>query len=197
MPYPSKLEKKVPHRSSWTKKLNLQRTVRYHWIKLLRIKGDPFVLARGIFIGILVGLTPTIPFHTILILIGCTLFRGHILAAIGISYLASNPLTIPLHYYAAWKIGTMLSPGTISWMQLKSLLASMEEAGIINGFRILSSSSIRMLWPVFTGGILLAVPFAVGGYFSALYIYTNQQKKKLDRFRHESINGQNKISNLP
>lgn len=197
MPYPSKLEKKVPQRSSWTKKLNLQRTVRYHWIKLLRIKGDPFVLARGIFIGILVGLTPTIPFHSILILIGCTLFRGHILAAIGVSCLVSNPLTIPLHYYAAWKIGTLLFPHTISWMQLKSLLATLEEAGIINGFRILSSSSIKMLWPIITGGILLAAPFAVGGYFSALYIYINQQKKKLNRLQHKSINGQNKISKLP
>ncbi|MEA1867995.1 MAG: DUF2062 domain-containing protein, partial [Thermodesulfobacteriota bacterium] len=42
------------------------RTVRYQWLRLVRLRGDPFVLARGIAIGTFIGLTPTIPFHTIL-----------------------------------------------------------------------------------------------------------------------------------
>ncbi len=157
------------------------RAARYHWLKLLRIKGDPFVLARGFAVGVFVGITPTIPFHTMLIVLLCTIYRGNILAGIAASWLVSNPLTMPLQYLASWKLGTLISSHTISWANLQSLLAQLKEAGLQGSLRILSTSSLRMLWPVVAGGVIIATPFSIAAYFLSLRLYISRQRRRLIR----------------
>ena len=45
--------------------MKLNRLGKYYYLKFIRLKGDPRSLALGTAIGVFVGLTPTIPLHTI------------------------------------------------------------------------------------------------------------------------------------
>ena len=84
--------------------MNIRRTIRYWIIHVKRLNGDPHYVATGMAIGIFVGITPTIPFHTVLALALAFLLRvSKVAAALGVW--CSNPVTIPFFYYWSYKIG--------------------------------------------------------------------------------------------
>jgi uncharacterized protein (DUF2062 family) len=158
------------------------RTVRYQWLRLLRLRGDPFVLARGVAIGIFIGLTPTIPFHTILIIFFCAVGRGNLVAGLIVSLLVSNPLTIPLQYYLSWKVGTILTGSSLSWEHLKYLMGLARDASMFEAVKLIYINSFRLMVSVLLGGIVFSLPFAITAYFSALYLYSCRQKRRMNRF---------------
>ncbi|MCX5874811.1 MAG: DUF2062 domain-containing protein, partial [Deltaproteobacteria bacterium] len=69
------------------------RAAKYYYLKFLRLQGDPHSLALGVAIGLFVGITPTIPLHSALIIILAWPLRGNILAALIAATAISNPLT--------------------------------------------------------------------------------------------------------
>ncbi len=156
------------------------RTVRYQWLRLVRLRGDPFVLARGIAIGTFIGLTPTIPFHTILIIFFCAVGRGHLVAGLVVSLLVSNPLTIPLQYYISWKVGTILTGSSLSWEQVKYLMGLARDASMFEAVKLIYINSFRSMLSVLLGGIIFSLPFAITSYFSALYLYIRRQKRRMN-----------------
>jgi uncharacterized protein (DUF2062 family) len=157
------------------------RTVRYQWLRLLRLRGDPFVLARGVAIGTFIGLTPTIPFHTILIIFFCAVGRGHIVAGLVVSLLLSNPFTIPLQYYISWKVGTILTGSSLSWEHVKYLMGLARDASMFEAVKLIYINSFRSMVSVLLGGIVFSLPFAIISYFSALYLYIRRQKRRMNR----------------
>ncbi|MBW2465955.1 MAG: DUF2062 domain-containing protein, partial [Deltaproteobacteria bacterium] len=96
-------------------KLEPRRAARYYYLRFIRLRGEPSVLARGIAVGTFIGITPTIPFHTILALLFSFILRGSKVAALLASVLVSNPLTFFPQYYFSWKIGNWFTPGNHSW----------------------------------------------------------------------------------
>ena len=44
--------------------MTYKRTLKYCWLKLRRLQGDPKKLAWGMALGVFIGVTPTLPFHT-------------------------------------------------------------------------------------------------------------------------------------
>ncbi len=156
--------------------------MKYYWIRLLRLQDDPFVLARGVAMGVLVGLTPTIPFHTVLIIALCTVGRGNVLAGLTASILVSNPLTIPLHYYAAWKLGTLLTGFHVPWAEVSQLMETVKDAGLIDAARFICHKGIDMMASMLLGGLVLSVPFAVAAYLLSLFLYMKRRKRKLKRY---------------
>ena len=157
------------------------RTARYQWLRLVRLRGDPFVLARGIAIGTFIGLTPTIPFHTILIIFFCAVGRGHLVAGLVVSLLVSNPLTIPLQYYISWKVGTILTGSSLSWEQVKYLMGIASDVSMFEAVKLIYINSFRSMVSVLLGGIVFSLPFAIISYFSALYLYIRRQKRRTNR----------------
>lgn len=155
------------------------KTLRYYWLRLVRLKGDPVVLARGVAIGIFVGLTPTIPLHTILITALCVLLRGNILAGIIASLLISNPLTMFIHYYAAWKIGVWLTGSHVSWDQIRTLVQLAHNAGFFAALKRISTLGMDILVTMLAGGVVFALPFGVAAYFLSIYLYTARQRRKI------------------
>src|SRR5210317_1471269 len=96
-------------------KLEPQRAARYYYLRFIRLRGKPSELARGIAVGTFIGITPTIPFHTILALICASLLRSSKIAAVLATFVVSNPLTFFLQYYFSWKIGTWFTSREHSW----------------------------------------------------------------------------------
>jgi uncharacterized protein (DUF2062 family) len=79
-----------------------------HWIaRVKELHGDPHYVAIGMAIGVFVSITPTIPFQSIIAVCLSLIFRGSkAAAAIGVWF--SNPLTIPILYFASFKTGVLL-----------------------------------------------------------------------------------------
>ncbi|MEA1992390.1 MAG: DUF2062 domain-containing protein [Thermodesulfobacteriota bacterium] len=163
------------------KGISLWRTIRYQWLRLVRLQGDPFVLARGIAIGTFIGLTPTIPFHTILIIFFCAVGRGNLVAGLVVSLLVSNPFTIPLQYYISWKVGTILTGSSLSWEHVKDLMGLARDASMFEAVKLIYINSFRSMVSVLLGGIVFSLPFAIAAYFSSLHIYIRRQNKRMNR----------------
>jgi uncharacterized protein (DUF2062 family) len=157
------------------------RAARYQWVRLLRLRGDPRILAKGVAIGVFVGLTPTIPFHSLLILFFCPLCGGNPLAGLLSSVLVSNPVTIPLHYYGAWKIGTLVIGTRFSWEAVQDLFQTAQAAGLLHGLEVISKTSGAMLATLVIGGAFLAAPIALASYLLAIRVYFAYQQRRMKK----------------
>ena len=128
--------------------------IRDFYNRFLSLSGAPEEIARAMTLGVFIGATPTIPFHTALVMVSCLLFRQNITAAILGATIISNPLTIPVLYFAEYELGVAVlgmsaNPFTVASYDLRAIL----EIGL------------HILYPLLVGGLLLAVAFAVPSYF--------------------------------
>jgi len=131
--------------------LSLKQKFQRYLAEIRQLEGDPNYVARGMAIGVFIGMTPTIPLHTILAIALAFIFRGSKPAAV-IGVWVANPLTIPFFYITSYQIGIFLfkistpfNPTHISIHQLIEL-----------GFEI----TIAMV----IGGMVLGIPFGIIAY---------------------------------
>ena len=82
--------------------------IREFYIRFLSLSGSPQEIARAMALGVFIGATPTIPFHTALVMVSCLALRQNITAAILGATIVSNPLTIPFLYLAAYELGVVV-----------------------------------------------------------------------------------------
>jgi uncharacterized protein (TIGR03546 family) len=153
----------------------LQRVIRYHWLKFLRLQDDPRKIALGMALGVFIGCTPTIPFHTVAVLALAALFRVSAVAAfIGIQ--VGNPLTIVPIYLAAYKVGQFL-------LCRSKPLVFPETFSFEAWLHVLWEGGLALQ----TGGIIIAIPPAIVAYFLTLWIVVRYRRRKaqkaLDVFR--------------
>ena len=134
----------------------LKKRIRAFYEKFISLKGEPATIAAGLAIGIFVGVTPTIPFHTAIIILLSLLFRQNITAAYLGSWLISNPVTIPLLYLSQYELGRILLGMPPCRFEITDYsLGSIAALGW------------QILLPLQTGGIIMAPFFAVPAYFIA------------------------------
>ena len=163
-------------------KLEPRRAARYYYLRFIRLRGHPSVLARGVAIGTFVGITPTLPFHTILALFFAFILRGSKIAALLATILVSNPFTFFLQYYFSWKIGNWFTPGKHSWEEVSVLIET-----VLNGHDFgptvaaLTEIGKDSLMILIGGGIILAVPFTIIFYFLTYRFFRSIQKKRLEK----------------
>ncbi len=120
----------------------------------LSLKGEPRAIAMGFAIGVFIGVTPTIPFHTALIILIGLLFKHNLTAAYLGSWLISNPLTIPLLYFSQHELGRYLLGMTHAHLILTD--CSLEN---------ILSMGWQIILPLMTGGFVMAPFFAILAYF--------------------------------
>ena len=165
-------------------KFDPRRTIRYYWLKIIRLQGDPHVLARGVAIGIFIGVTPTIPFHTILAIALALLLRGSKIAALLFTVIVSNPLTFFFQYYFSWRLGTLLTFRNLSWGKICSVLDLIAtHASFQETIMALGGLGRDAIWVMLVGGVILALPFATIGYLlSYLFFSLWHKKRKSSRY---------------
>lgn len=162
--------------------MELRRTVRYYYLKFVRMRGNPRTLALGVAIGVFIGVTPTIPFHTIIILLLAFLFRASKVAALLASVVVSNPLTFFIQYYAAWWLGKSLLQMNLSWANVREIVEMAKaETGFVEIATALAALGRETLLALLVGGLVIAFPIALACYFLALRFFTILDKKRLDR----------------
>ena len=120
--------------------------------KLKELRGRPRELALGVAIGVFVGITPTIPFHTVLAVALAAALRGSKLAA-ALGVWIANPLTIPIFYYGSYRLGSFaLGMPELTLPMQYSVFALAKLGGHV---------TVAMLH----GGVLLGILPAVLAYF--------------------------------
>ena len=159
-------------------KLDLRRTIRYYYLRFIRLRGSPHSLALGAAVGAAIAVTPTLPLHTVTIIPITLLLRVSTIAALIAGTVVSNPLTFAAQYYLSWKIGDMILPHRLTLERLQQVLAMVKEAGFVEGIKILSHLSVDALLVMLTGGFILAVPLGIATYFFSYRFFDHIQKKR-------------------
>jgi uncharacterized protein (DUF2062 family) len=140
----------------------LKKRFRNFYERFISLQGEPAQIAAGFAIGVFVGVTPTIPFHTAIIILIALLFRHNITAAYLGSWLISNPLTIPLFYLSQYELGRFL----LGMERCRFELTDYSLGAI-------AALGWKILLPLLTGGILMAPFFSVPAYFVTRRLITS------------------------
>ena len=77
------------------------------YVRIKELQGDPRHIAMGMAVGVFTGVTPTVPFHTVIAIALAFILKCSKPAAIIGSFVA-NPITIPFIYVACFKVGTFI-----------------------------------------------------------------------------------------
>lgn len=138
-----------------------------------RLQGEPRYIAMGMAIGVFIGITPTIPFHTLIALALAFVLKGSKPAA-AIGVWVANPLTIPIFYVGSFKVGTFLLnkpiPFDVRFESIKELM----------------SLGLDVTLAMVAGGALLGIIPAIVAYivtykfFSALHLKVRQKRQQTD-----------------
>ena len=134
--------------------MNPKKRFKKFYDQFISLKGAPESIALGMAIGIFIGVTPTIPFHTILIALLTFLLRQNFTAAYLGSWLISNPVTIPFLYLTQYHLGKCLLGNN----NLQVVFSDYSIWHIVNTGWCVAS-------PLLIGGIIMAPFFAVPAYF--------------------------------
>jgi uncharacterized protein len=147
----------------------LKTKLRYFYDQCISLRGEPTTIALGLAIGVFVGVTPTIPFHSAIIVLIGFLFRQNITAAYLGSWIISNPITIPFLYLSQYELGHKL----LGLAPYEFCLTEYSLAGI-------AALGWQTLYPLLTGGFIMAPLFAVPAYFiSHRLIVAGRAKRRL------------------
>ncbi|MEW6428379.1 MAG: DUF2062 domain-containing protein [Thermodesulfobacteriota bacterium] len=165
-------------------KFEPRRTVRYYYLRFLRLKADPGSIARGVSLGVFIGITPTLPLHTVLLLALVPLLRGNLVAAFLAATVVSNPLTFPLQYSLSWIVGSYLLPCDVSWNDICTTLdMAMGEAPFLDALKEMAHLGRGPLITLVGGGTVLALPPAVASYFGSRWLVVRYRMKKREMQR--------------
>ena len=158
------------------------RATKYYYLRFIRLRGKPSVLARGVAVGIFIGVTPTIPFHTILALILAYIIRGSKIAALLSTVLVSNPLTFFLQYYISFRIGNLIIPGNVSWEKMSELMEALSSgANFSESITALGHMGLDALIILLIGGSILALPFTLAAYVLSFLFFRSLQEKRREK----------------
>jgi uncharacterized protein (DUF2062 family) len=159
----------VKVRERW---IRWKRWLRLRYLRLLRLKGRPEEVAGGMAIGVFVGMTPTVPLHTVLAVLIAYLFgKSKLAAAMGVW--VSNPLLLPFVYLLDYKLGRMIT-------------RTPPPSFAVSDFSI--HKMIELGWgisfPLIVGGLVLGLIFAIPFYFITkrlVILYREKQRKRSGR----------------
>ena len=145
----------------------LMRRCRLAYLRILRLRGKPQVIAKGLAIGVFAGCFPFLGLQSLIGIVLATIFRGSKVAAIAATWI-SNPLTyVPLFVFN-YKIGKLLL-GTRDSILLPLDLES------LTTFKELGSTFVLTL---LSGCFVVGMILGFITYFYSLAI--------LERLRHRS-----------
>lgn len=129
----------------------------WHWLYVTGcLRGGPEAAARGVAVGLFIGLTPTVGFQTVFMIVGSIMLRGNFPVAFAVSWL-SNPITMGPLYWGFHQLGQFLyeiipfaRDPIPSWM--------------------LDGPADTMVFTII-GSLLVATTFSVGGYFLSHWLH--------------------------
>ncbi len=146
-----------------------KRRFRLLYLKLMRLKGQPDEVAGGMAIGIFVGMTPTVPLHTVLaVAIAFLLKKSKLAAAVG-AWIA-NPLLLPLIYLLDYKVGRIVIGKNLPSLAVSNF-----------GLSHLMKLGWEISYPMLIGGLVTGALFGIPSYFitkRVVILYREKRRKR-------------------
>ena len=148
------------------------------FVRIKELQGDPRYVATGMAIGVFVGVTPTIPFHTLIAIATAFILRGSKpAAAIGVWF--ANPITIPIFYIGSFKVGTLILNRPIPFDVKFESISALMTLGL--------DVTIAMI----VGGAVLGILPAIVAYILTYRIVTTVREKARKRKQASETKGTN------
>jgi len=151
---------------------SFSRQFKLNLIRLVRIQATPETIARGLALGLFIGMTPTFGVQMFIALVAALLFRQNKIAAV-IGVWNTNPLTAPFIYGLEYEIGRVLLGLPHPKMAIEFSYATMQELGW------------QVVAPLCLGSIVLGIPVALIGYSLTLRFVPSMRQWRIPRWpRH-------------
>ena len=153
------------------------------YLRFLKIRGTPQQISQGLALGIFIGMTPFLGFHTVIAVMLASLLKwGKISAGLGV--FITNPLTAPIIYPLTYQLGAMVTgfSDPIHWQRL------FEQGGLVALFK----NSPMILVDMLIGGAIIGVPLAIMAYYVALRSVLSARKRIEKRKARHKIKKRNK-----
>ncbi|MFO7751870.1 MAG: DUF2062 domain-containing protein [Desulfobacteraceae bacterium] len=137
--------------------------------KIKKLQGDPHSVALGMAIGVFVGVTPTIPLHTVIAVAMAYILKcSKPAAALGVW--VCNPFTVVFFYFASYKAGVALFGETLTDADtVRAFVENIEkDIGIhdrIVYFAEFIRTRLKLFFIMLAGGFVLGIPAGVISYF--------------------------------
>jgi uncharacterized protein (DUF2062 family) len=166
MPKEPGLKQKTKLQERWEKG---KRNLRLLYLRLLRLKGQPQEVAGGVAIGVFVGMTPTVPLHTVLaVLIALILKKSKLAAALGVW--VANPFCLPFIYLLDYKVGQLFTGAKAPSLAISNFsIANLVELGW------------SISYPLLFGGVITGFLCAIPAYFMTKHLILLYQTRRRQR----------------
>lgn len=161
--------------------MNIKRTIQYYYLRIIRLSGSPRSLALGVAVGAAIGITPTLPLHTVLIISVTLAMRVNTIAGIIAGTLVSNPLTFLIQYYLAWWLGDRIFPDRLTWERIKAIVLLLMEEGLLDSLKTISALGFDTIVVMMTGGLILAIPTGLIFYLLSYRFFCKMQLKRQEK----------------
>jgi uncharacterized protein (DUF2062 family) len=141
---------------------------------LLRLRGSPEAIARGVAIGMVVAFTPTIGFQTLLALGASTLLNGNRPVAVVPTWI-TNPITIPPIYGFTYYLGSFFWPGPEPGLVAAAMNEAADELRSLGFLALRDQLGVFLELGLGVFGAMWIGGFIVGGIAAAIsYPLTRQ-----------------------
>jgi uncharacterized protein (DUF2062 family) len=134
-------------------------------VRMRQLEGNPHYIALGMAVGIFVSITPIIPLQTLVAIVLAFMVRGSKSAAALGTWL-SNPLTIPLVYFANYKLGCFL----LGYQKKLDSIA-------FDSFSQLMELGLEVTWAMIVGGLVIGAVLGVVAYFVTFRVFATIRRR--------------------
>ena len=138
-------------------------------VHFVRMRGMPEEIAKGVALGIFIGMTPTFGFQMAIALFFAYLLKENRLAAI-LGVWVTNPVTAPVIYTIEYEMGR--------------ILLGMERASLPTEFTWSAYADLgwNILFPLWVGGLVAGVILGALSYFITLRMVPIAKAWKIPRW---------------
>ncbi len=145
------------------------RQFKLNLIRLVRLRAEPDAIARGMALGLFVGMTPTFGIQMFLALFFAFLFRQNKIAAL-IGVWITNPFTAPFIYGLEYEVGRIFLSMPRPHAPLQFTLEALTELGW------------QFAAPLSLGSLVLGIPFSLIGYALTLRFIPSLRQCRIPRW---------------
>ena len=142
--------------------------VRTAYSRFLKIRGEPRQIAYGLALGIFIGMTPFMGFHTLMALFLAAVCKWNKITAMAGVFI-TNPLTAPFIYPVTYVVGNAVI-GVSHIPHPENVLSFEAAADLVR-------HSPLILADLMAGGIIIGLPLSIAAYWIALAAVENYRRK--------------------
>ncbi len=148
------------------------------YLKIVKAEGSPESIARGVAVGLTIGLVLPVGFQTLPALALAFLLKANKVLSWTFTCI-SNPASMFILYpFQCW-VGSYLVFNPLSMSSFSSRFSSLAEASTLGEtFRALGSLGLDVMIPFFAGGIFFALICAPAGYVISYRLVVAYLKRK-------------------